>query len=92
MSRGDLERLSKDEMIEMVLRLQRPAKTSRTGTVTGTESGRQSSELGPEAHVAVAISHALVASARNWRRVLRETRWRWVLKVLWTAAWADRKR
>ena len=29
MNRGDLERLSKDELIELVLRLQRPDKTSR---------------------------------------------------------------
>ena len=32
MSRFDLERLSKDELIELVLRLQRPAKTSRTSS------------------------------------------------------------
>ena len=32
MSRGDLERLSKDELIELVLRLQRPTKTSRTSS------------------------------------------------------------
>ncbi len=32
MSRGDLERLSKDELIELVLKLQRPAKTSRTSS------------------------------------------------------------
>ena len=32
MSRGDLERLSKDELIELVLTLQRPAKTSRTSS------------------------------------------------------------
>ena len=32
MSRGDLERLSKDELIELVLRLQRPVKTSRTSS------------------------------------------------------------
>ena len=30
MRRDELERLSKDELIELVLRLQRPAKTSRT--------------------------------------------------------------
>ena len=30
MGRADLERLSKDELIELVLKLQRPAKTSRT--------------------------------------------------------------
>ena len=32
MSRGDLERLSKDELIELVLKLQRPAKTSCTSS------------------------------------------------------------
>ena len=32
MSRGDLKRLSKDELIELVLKLQRPAKTSRTSS------------------------------------------------------------
>jgi transposase len=32
MSRGDLERLSKEELIELVLRLQRPEKTSRTSS------------------------------------------------------------
>lgn len=29
MERGDLQRLSKDELIDLVLRLQRPEKTSR---------------------------------------------------------------
>src|SRR3712207_3507219 len=32
MSRSELERLSKEELIELVLRLQRPAKTSRTSS------------------------------------------------------------
>src|SRR5215207_2107815 len=32
MGRGELERLSKDELIELVLKLQRPAKTSRTSS------------------------------------------------------------
>jgi transposase len=32
MQRNELERLSKDELIELVLRLQRPAKTSRTSS------------------------------------------------------------
>ena len=32
MGRRELERLSKDELIELVLRLQRPAKTSRTSS------------------------------------------------------------
>ena len=32
MSRGDLERLSKDELIDLVMKLQRPARTSRTSS------------------------------------------------------------
>ena len=32
MGRSDLERLSREELIELVLRLQRPAKTSRTSS------------------------------------------------------------
>src|ERR671917_1221404 len=32
MSRSDLERLTKEELIELVLRLQRPPKTSRTSS------------------------------------------------------------
>ena len=32
MDRGDLQRLSKDELIDLVLRLQRPEKTSRTSS------------------------------------------------------------
>jgi transposase len=32
MNRGDLERLSRDELIELVLRLQRPEKTSRNSS------------------------------------------------------------
>jgi transposase len=32
MGRIDLERLSKEELIELVLKLQRPAKTSRTSS------------------------------------------------------------
>src|SRR3954466_11922747 len=32
MSRDELERLSKDELIDLVLRLQRPEKTSRTSS------------------------------------------------------------
>src|SRR4051794_25044759 len=32
MGRADLERLSKDELIELVLRLQRPEETSRTSS------------------------------------------------------------
>ena len=32
MDRGDLQRLSKDELIDLVLRMQRPEKTSRTSS------------------------------------------------------------
>ena len=32
MGRSDLERLSREELIELVLRLQRPEKTSRTSS------------------------------------------------------------
>jgi transposase len=32
MERGDLQQLSKDELIDLVLRLQRPEKTSRTSS------------------------------------------------------------
>jgi hypothetical protein len=45
---------------------------------------------------ATAVRHSVAASARKIRSVDRETRWRWRLKALWTAAciltkrWADR--
>src|SRR6516165_5224186 len=45
---------------------------------------------------ATASRHWFATSARKIRRVERETRWRWRLKVLWTAAcmlrnrWAER--
>ena len=54
MGRGDLERLSKEELIELVLRLQRPEKTSHTsskppstdcGELRTTADGR--GEVGP---------------------------------------------
>jgi transposase len=32
MDRGDLQRLTKEELIELVLRMQRPEKTSRTSS------------------------------------------------------------
>ncbi len=44
------------------------------------------------AQVAAASRHCSMAPPRKLFRVLRETRWRSTLKVLWTAAWADRKR
>src|SRR5204863_6555197 len=52
---------------------------------------------GARDHAAVtAFLHWFAASARRIRSVERETRWRWRLKVLWTAAcmlrnrWAER--
>jgi hypothetical protein len=50
----------------------------------------------PDHLAAAALRHSLAASARKIRSVDRETRWRWRLKVLCTAAcmlrkrWADR--
>ena len=41
---------------------------------------------------AIASRHWFAASARKIRSVERETRWRWRLKVLWTAACMLRKR
>ena len=41
---------------------------------------------------ATAFRHSLAASALKIRNVDRETRWRWRLKVLWTAACTLRKR
>src|SRR5436190_333031 len=41
---------------------------------------------------ATATRHWSAASARKIRSVERETRWRWRLKVLWTAASMLRKR
>jgi hypothetical protein len=40
----------------------------------------------------VALRHCAAASDRKIRSVDRETRWRWRLKVLWTAACTLRKR
>jgi hypothetical protein len=39
------------------------------------------------AHAAVAARHVWNASSRRTRSVRREVRWRWTLKVFWTAAW-----
>src|SRR5208337_4061613 len=39
---------------------------------------------------ATAVRHVVIASARSARRVWAETRWRWTLKVLWTAACVER--
>src|SRR3712207_4639900 len=49
MGRSELERLSKDELIELVLRLQRPAKTSPTSSKppsTDRKEQRQTSKPG----------------------------------------------
>ena len=49
MSRSDLERLSREELIELVLRLQRPEKTTRTLSkppATDRKEGREQSKPG----------------------------------------------
>src|SRR3954466_5060017 len=49
MSRDELERLSKDELIDLVLRLQRPEKTSRTSSkppATDRKEQRENSKPG----------------------------------------------
>ena len=47
MERTDLQRLSKDELIELVLRLQRPDKTSRTSSKPPSTDKRETRELRP---------------------------------------------
>jgi transposase len=44
MGRSDLERLSKEELIELVLRLQRPQKTSRTSSKPPSTDRKQQRE------------------------------------------------
>src|ERR671915_1955513 len=44
MGRSDLERLSKEELIELVLRLQRPQKTSRTSSKPPSTDRKQQKE------------------------------------------------
>src|SRR5829696_8767913 len=53
MGRSELERLSKDELIDLVLRLQRPEKTSRTSSKppsTDRKEQREKSKPGHEGH------------------------------------------
>src|SRR4051795_2375275 len=47
MGRGELERLSKEELIELVLRLQRPEKTSRTSKPPSTDRKEQRERAKP---------------------------------------------
>jgi transposase len=50
MGRSDLERLSREELIDLVLRLQRPGKTSRTSSkppATARSAARRPSRVGP---------------------------------------------
>lgn len=62
-------------------------------TVTGSgHAGRIQTFVPDYTLAAVAPRHCSMAAARKGFRVLREMRWRSMLKVLWTAAWADRKR
>ena len=39
---------------------------------------------------ATAVRHVLIAAARSTRCVWADVRWRWTLKVLWTAACVER--
>ena len=59
---------------------------SHEGAVTRTEFGRSQLEVPVLAHAAVAARHVWNASSRRTRSVRREVRWRWTLKVFWTAA------
>jgi len=43
-------------------------------------------EAGVRSQAAVAARHVRKASVRRARSVWRDVRWRWTLKVLWTAA------
>src|ERR687883_600454 len=66
MGRSELERLSREELIELVLRLQRPAKTSRTSSKppsTDREEQRErakpgGAKPGHEGHSRVMVSPA----------------------------------
>ena len=52
----------------------------------------ESLQVGTRHSAATAACHSAAASVRKIRSVDREMRWRWRLKVLWTAAWTLRKR
>ncbi len=68
MSRGDLERLSKDELIELVLKLQRPAKTSRTSSKPpSTDRKERREQSRPEAR-SPATRATAASSPRNLTR------------------------
>ena len=65
---------------------------TRMGIVKLTCRGRNGYKGSSSAHAAaIASCHWFAASARKIRSVDRETRWRWRLKVLWTAACMLRK-
>src|SRR5881397_1639532 len=53
MGRGELERLSREELIELMLRLQRPEKTARTSSkppATDRKERREQAKPGHEGH------------------------------------------
>jgi len=52
MGRGELDRLSKEELIELVLRLQRPEKTSRTSSKPPSTDRKEQCEAGAMAQKA----------------------------------------
>ena len=56
------------------------------GFVTGTLIDSQRHARTVLAHAAVATLQVSNAPLLRMRSVLRDVRWRWVLKVLWTAA------
>src|SRR3954451_8572337 len=95
MSRSDLERLSKDELIELVLKLQRPGKTSRTSSKRNYPGGLEGSD-GAQALIvlstvpkglAPAVSRAVATAVRTAASPLADHRARWPFVFLrWITA------
>ena len=68
MGRSDLERLSKEELIELVLRLQRPQKTSRTSSkLPSTDRKQQRERSKPSGAKPGHEGHSRVISATPMR-------------------------
>jgi predicted RNA-binding protein with RPS1 domain len=91
--RGNPEPTSGDAIAEAFRRAGLARQTPGRGFVTVT-GVRTEGALGLiKSHAAATASdHCAAASALKIRKVDRETRWRWRLKVLWTAACMLRKR
>ncbi|SEF15069.1 hypothetical protein SAMN05444161_9165 [Rhizobiales bacterium GAS191] len=62
------------------------AASALFGFVTGNLIGSQRHARTVLAHAAVAVLQVSNAPLLRMRSALRDVRWRWVLKVLWTAA------